>query len=89
MNKKELIDEVAEVVDSKTQAKAAVDCVLDSITTALKKGDSVTLTGFGTFKVTKRAARMGRNPQTGASIKIKARKVPGFSAGKNLKEAVN
>jgi nucleoid DNA-binding protein len=88
MNKGDLVDEVAKVVGTKKEAQAAVECVLSSITKALKKGDAVTLVGFGTFKVTKRKARMGRNPQTGEEIKIKASKAPKFSPGKSLKEAV-
>lgn len=89
MTKGELIDAVSEVLNSKSEAKAVVDSLLENITNALKKGDSVTLTGFGTFKVSKRKARNGRNPQTGEQIKIKARNVPQFVAGKKLKEAVN
>ncbi|MGA8180399.1 MAG: HU family DNA-binding protein [Desulfobacterales bacterium] len=88
MNKGDLVNEVAEVVGTKKDAQAAVDCVFSSITKALKKGDAVTLVGFGTFKVTKRKARKGRNPQTGEEIKIKASKAPKFTAGKSLKEAV-
>ena len=89
MNKGDLINEVANVVESKKKAQEAVDTVLSSITKALKKNDAVTLVGFGTFKVSKRKARTGRNPQTGAAIKIAARKVPKFSPGKALKDAVN
>ena len=88
MNKGDLINEVANVVSTKKEAQEAVDCVLASITKALKKGDTVTLVGFGTFKVTKRKARKGRNPQTGEEIKIKASKVAKFTPGKSLKEAV-
>ncbi|HOJ51836.1 MAG TPA: HU family DNA-binding protein [Syntrophales bacterium] len=88
MNKGDLVNEVAKVVGKKKIAEDAVQCVLDTITEALKKGDSVTLVGFGTFKVAKRAARTGRNPQTGKPLKIKAKKVPKFTAGKKLKEAV-
>ncbi len=88
MNKGELIDEVAKVVSTKKEAQIAVDCVLSSITNALKKGEDVTLTGFGTFKVVKRKARKGRNPYTGEAIKIKATKAPKFTPGKSLKEAV-
>jgi len=84
MNKGDLVNEVANVVGTKKEAQAAVDCVFSSITKALKKGDAVTLVGFGTFKVTKRKARKGRNPQ----IKIKASKAPKFTAGKALKDAV-
>jgi DNA-binding protein HU-beta len=88
MNKGDLVEEVAKVVGTKKEAQAAVECVLSSITKALKKGDAVTLVGFGTFKVTNRKARMGRNPQTGEEIKIKASKAPKFTPGKSLKEAV-
>ncbi|MBU3735434.1 MAG: HU family DNA-binding protein [Methylobacterium sp.] len=90
MNKTELIDAVAKDANiTKADAAKAVAAVTDSITKALKKGDSVTLIGFGTFKVSKRAARTGRNPQTGKEIKIAARKSPGFTAGKALKDALN
>jgi DNA-binding protein HU-beta len=88
MNKADLVNEVAKVVKTKKEAQAAVDCVLSTITKALKKGDAVTLVGFGTFKVQERKARKGRNPQTGAEIFIKARKVPKFVAGKALKDGV-
>ncbi len=88
MNKGDLVNEVAEVVSTKKQAQAVVDCILSSITKALKKKDTVTLIGFGTFKVDKRKARKGRNPATGEEIKIKAKKVPKFVAGKALKDAV-
>ena len=88
MNKAELINEVAKVVSTKKEAQAAVDCVVDAITKTLKKGNPVTLVGFGTFKVVKRKARKGRNPQTGAEIKISASKAPKFVAGKALKDAV-
>jgi len=88
MNKGDLINEVAKVVSTKNEAQAAVDCVFDSITKALKKKDTVTLVGFGTFKVNKRKARKGRNPQTGEEIKIKAKRVPRFVPGKALKDAV-
>lgn len=90
MNKAELIDAVAEAADiSKASAARALDGALDAITDTLKKGDSVTLVGFGTFSVRQRAARTGRNPQTGAEIKIKASKVPGFKPGKAFKDAIN
>jgi DNA-binding protein HU-beta len=88
MNKGDLVNEVAKVVSTKKEAQAAVDCVFASITKALKKKDTVTLIGFGTFKVNKRKARKGRNPRTGEEIKIKAKRVPKFVAGKALKEAV-
>ena len=88
MNKGDLVNEVAKVVSTKKEAKAAVDCIFSTITKTLKKNKPVTLVGFGTFKVNKRKARQGRNPQTGAKIKIKARKVPKFVAGKALKDAV-
>ena len=90
MNKTELIDAVADAADlSKADAGRAVDAVVDTITGALKGGDSVTLVGFGTFLVRERAARTGRNPQTGATIEIKAANAPAFKAGKALKDAVN
>lgn len=88
MNKGDLVNEVSQVLTSKKDAQAAVDGLLGAITKSLKKGDDVTLVGFGTFKVAKRKARTGRNPQTGAEIKIKATKVPKFVPGKALKEAV-
>jgi len=88
MNKGDLVEEVAKVVNTKKEAQAAVDCVFSTITNALKKEDSVTLIGFGTFKVGQRKARTGRNPQTGAEIKISAKKVAKFVAGKALKDAV-
>lgn len=88
MNKGDLVNEVAKVVRTKKEAQLAVDTVLGGITKALKKKDTVTLVGFGTFKVDKRKARKGRNPQTGEEIKIKAKKVPKFIPGKALKEAV-
>jgi nucleoid DNA-binding protein len=89
MNKKDLVNEVAKVMSTKKEAQAAVDCIFSSITKALKKKDTVSLVGFGTFKVSKRKARKGRNPQTGEEIKIKAKNVPKFVAGKVLKDAVN
>ena len=90
MNKAELIDAIADAADlSKASAGHALDAAIESITKALKKGDSVTLVGFGTFSVRKRAARTGRNPRTGETIQIKASKVPGFKAGKALKDAIN
>lgn len=89
MNKADLVNEVATVVGSRKEAQGAVDCVLGSISKALKKGDTVTLVGFGTFKVVKRKARIGRNPQTGAEIKINASKSPKFVPGKGLKDAIN
>ena len=88
MNKAALVNEVAKVVKTKKEAQAAVDCVFSTITNALKRGDAVTLVGFGTFKVAERKARKGRNPQTGAQIFIEARKVPRFVAGKALKDGV-
>lgn len=90
MNKAELIDAVADAADlSKASAGRSVDAAIDAITNALKKGDNVTLVGFGTFTVRDRAARTGRNPRTGEEIQIKASKVPGFKAGKALKDAIN
>lgn len=90
MNKSELVDAIASSADiSKAAAGRALDATVESIKKALKKGDTVSLVGFGTFKVGKRAARNGRNPRTGATIKIKAAKIPKFTAGKGLKDAVN
>jgi DNA-binding protein HU-beta len=89
MNKGDLVNEVAKVVNSKKEAQAAVDCVFSSISSALKKGDTISLVGFGSFKVAKRKARKGRNPQTGEEIDIKASNVPKFTPGKALKETVN
>ena len=88
MNKGDLVNEVAKVVCTKKEAQAAVECVFDSITKTLKKKGQVVIAGFGTFKVAKRKARTGRNPQTGAEIKIAAKSVPKFTAGKALKDAV-
>ena len=88
MNKGDLVNEVAKVVSTRKEAQAALDCVLDTITKTLKKKGEVPLVGFGTFKVTKRKARTGRNPRTGEEIKIKAQNVPKFSPGKALKDAV-
>lgn len=88
MNKGDLIQELAKVVGTKKEATAAVDAIFETITTALKKGNKVTLTGFGTFSVTQKTARMGRNPQTGQEMEIPARKVPKFAPGKGLKVAV-
>ena len=90
MTKTDLVDVIAgKVKISKTASLAAVDALTEAITKALKKGDKVTLTGFGTFDVVKRAAREGVNPQTRQKIKIKATKAPRFKAGKLLKAAVN
>ena len=90
MNKSELIDAIAASAEiSKAAAGRALDGAMDAVKKALKKGDMVTLVGFGTFYVGKRAARSGRNPRTGAAIKIKAAKVPKFRAGKALKDSVN
>lgn len=88
MNKQDLITEVAKVTCTKAEAGKALDAVLAAIKKWMKKGESVTLVGFGTFSVTKRSARKGRNPRTGAPIKIAAKKVPKFTAGKALKDAV-
>lgn len=90
MNKSELIDAMADAADcTKAQAGAALDCFTETVTKTLKKGDKVTLVGFGTFSISKRAARMGRNPQTGKEIKIAAKKVAKFKAGKDLSTRVN
>lgn len=90
MNKSDLIDAIASAADiNKSDAGRALDAVIDSVTDALKRGDQVSLVGFGTFSVKHRAGREGRNPQTGATIQIKPSNVPGFKAGKALKDAVN
>jgi nucleoid DNA-binding protein len=88
MKKAQLIDEVAKVTGSKKKADLAVSATFAAIQKALKKGDDVTIVGFGTFGVAKRKARKGRNPQTGQEIKIAAKKVPVFKAGKGLKDTV-
>ena len=90
MNKTELIEHIALQADiSKAAAARAIEALIDGVKSTLKKNDSVSLVGFGTFTVSKRAARTGRNPRTGAAIKIKSAKVPKFRAGKALKDAVN
>lgn len=90
MNKTELIDHIARQADiSKAAAGRALDAIVAGIRASLKKGNSVTLVGFGTFTVGKRAARTGRNPRTGAAIKIKAARVPKFRPGKGLKDSLN
>ena len=88
MNKGELIEAIAKVTETKAAAARVLDATLTAITKSLKKGNPVTLIGFGTFKVSKRKARIGRNPQTGRPLKIKAKKVPVFKAGAALKKAV-
>ena len=89
MNKTDLIDAIASAAElNKKQAKAALEATLDAITESLKKGDAVQLIGFGTFKINERKARTGRNPQTGAEIRIAASKVPAFVSSKALKDAV-
>lgn len=90
MNKSELVNSVADKSGlSKADATRAVDGIVEAIEDALRGGDSVSLVGFGTFQVKERAARTGRNPQTGGTINIPAAKVPSFKAGKSLKDAVN
>jgi DNA-binding protein HU-beta len=90
VNKSELVDAIAQSADiSKASAARALDAAVESIKSALKKGDTVSLVGFGTFKVDQRAARTGRNPRTGEVIAIKAAQIPKFTAGKGLKDAVN
>lgn len=90
MNKADLIDKIAGAADiSKAQAGTAIDTMIDSVTASLKKGERVTLVGFGTFAISQRRARNGRNPQTGATIKIAARKVAKFTPSIELKKAVN
>ena len=89
MNKSELIEHIAKQADiSKAAAMRALEAMIGGVKTTLKRGGSVSLVGFGTFMVTKRAARAGRNPRTGAAIKIKAAKVPKFRPGKGLREAL-
>ncbi len=89
MNKSELVDQIVESADiNKKEAGAALDAFMAAITDTLKKGDKVTLIGFGTFSVSKRAARDGRNPQTGKTIKIPAKNVAKFKVGKKLDEVV-
>jgi DNA-binding protein HU-beta len=90
MSKQELVSYMADKTGlSKKDAESALSSFVDGVKSSLKKGNSVTLVGFGTFSVSHRGARTGRNPQTGASIKIPARKAPVFKAGKNLKETLN
>ena len=90
MNKTELVDAIAAAADiTKVQAGKALEAVLESVTETLKKGDKVTLIGFGTFETRERAARTGRNPQTGKEIQIAASITPAFKAGKQLKDALN
>ncbi len=90
MNKSELIEHIAKQADiSKAAAGRSLDAVVSAVKATLKKSGSVSIAGFGTFAVTKRAARTGRNPRTGAAIKIKSAKVPKFRAGKALKDALN
>ena len=90
MNKGELIEAVAAAADlTKTDATKAVEAFVDAVTKTLKKGDQVAIIGFGSFSVKSRAARQGRNPKTGETINIAASRVPGFKAGKALKDAVN
>lgn len=90
MNKSELVAKIAEGADiTKASAGRALDCLIETVTAELASGGDVALVGFGTYKVNDRAARTGRNPQTGAEIQIAAAKVPAFKAGKALKDAVN
>lgn len=90
MNKTQLVDVVAKAANlKKADAESAVNAVFEAVTDALKAGDKVQIIGFGTFAVKERAAREGRNPATGASIKIPASKTPAFTAGKALKDSVN
>jgi DNA-binding protein HU-beta len=89
MNKGALIEEISKVLDNRRQAQAALNSLLESIEQALMRGEAVTLSGFGTFKVSERKARTGRNPRTGEAIAIKAKRSPRFVPGKALKTAVN
>ena len=88
MNKADIIREVTDVIGDAKAAKKAVDCIFDSITDALKKNDTVSLTGFGTFRTSRRKARDGRNPLTGEIIRIEEKMIPKFTASKTLKDAV-
>lgn len=89
MNKADLVVKVAEIVGTSKEAKEVVDCIFENMTAALKGGEEVRLSGFGTFKVKERKARIGRNPQTGVEIKIEKRKTPRFSPAKALKDAIS
>jgi len=89
MNKTDLVNKLTNVLETKKQAQDALDCMISAITESLEKGETVSMVGFGSFKVDHRAARKGRNPQTGQEINIKAKRVPKFVAGKALKDAVN
>ncbi|HGK7311170.1 HU family DNA-binding protein [Aeromonas caviae] len=90
MNKQELVSKIAESADiSMKDAKAALDAMIDTITSSLTEGGEVSLVGFGTFNISNRAARTGRNPQTGATLEIPASRVPSFKPGKALKDRVN
>lgn len=90
MNKSELIDHIAKQADiSKAAAGRSLDAMIGAIRTTLKKGNSVTLVGFGTFSVGKRAARTGRNPRTGASVAVEEKAIPFFKSGKQLRERLN
>ncbi len=90
MNKGQLVDKIAESADiTKASAGRALDCIIATVTAELANSGDVALIGFGTFKVSARAARKGRNPQTGAEIQISASNAPGFKAGKALKDACN
>ncbi len=88
LSKSDLIESLIKYCDSKKKADECLNGVIDTITSSLSKGDKITITGFGTFSTSKRAARMGVNPRTGEKIKIKATTVPKFKAGKSLKDAV-
>ena len=90
MNKTDLIEHIAQAAEiSKSAAERAVDAMVGAVKSSLRKGDAVTLVGFGSFYVGRRAARIGRNPRTGAELRIKAARVPKFRAGKALKDALN
>ncbi len=90
MNKADLIEQIANAAEiSKSAAERAIDAMVAAVKSSLRKGNMVTLVGFGSFYVTRRAARAGRNPRTGAEIRIEAAKVPKFRAGKALKDAIN
>jgi DNA-binding protein HU-beta len=89
LNKTEILAEISNVLESKKQAETVLDSMINHITQALKKGEAVTLTGFGTFKISKRNARKGRNPKTGETIKVAAKRIPKFTPSKKLNAAIN
>jgi DNA-binding protein HU-beta len=89
LNKTEILAEISNVLESKKQAETVLDSMINHITQALKKGEAVTLTGFGTFKISKRNSRKGRKPKTGETIKVAAKRIPKFTPSKKLNAAIN